>query len=579
MVAFWDKFALEWQDQESHVVRYAIDWLKTSEPAARVAFCALSGILCVAAATKTPEPRITSVTPAIATPGTAVTLRFRGAMLQTAHGIWSSFADVTTASVRYVEDSKTPGEGYLQADLAIAPAAASGRHTIRVITTSGLSNELPFEIITERVHSEQDIDKIRGAAVIAGVLSVPGETDTYWIDAAAGETWSFAAKAAAPGLDPALAIYVRSGSWFDEARMNRLASNDEPLHFPGLSSDASLTWRFEKAGRYAVVVSGFAGQGGPDAAYVLRAQRGTLPDPLLHPVPGKWWEERQFTRTLGARWLSDVAARAADSNAPGQVEMWDAVSATASELPVVAVPGLIRGRIDAPARTQAVSLRIEKPEHLVIEVETPRATMPRFNPVVRLLDASGHEMVTNVYTKRNNNGLYMMKMIQAKSTVVLRSPGVYRLEVRDITTDCAGEDFEFKVLVRRAVPHIGKVVVNENQVNLRPQSVAEVHVTADREEDFAGTVAFEVEGLPAGVSLLSGIANPVEKPPLPNGGRVERYTPRTQSSVLLLSAAGDAPATPQPVTIRIFARPVTDARLGSRLLVREMLLFVVSGSS
>jgi hypothetical protein len=32
---------------------------------------------------------------------------------------------------------------------------------------------------------------------------------------------------------------------------------------------------------------------------------------------------------------------------------------------------------------------------------------------VRLIAPGGGEVVTNVYTKRNNNGLYMMKMIQA----------------------------------------------------------------------------------------------------------------------------------------------------------------------
>ena len=93
-----------------------------------------------------------------------------------------------------------------------------------------------------------------------------------------------------------------------------------------------------------------------------------------------------------------------------------------------------------------MELKIDSPSEIVLEVETPKATMPRFNPVVRLLDSGGNEMVTNVYTKLNNNGLYMMKMIQAKSTVSLRSPGRYRVEIRDITTDCAGEDFEYRVL-------------------------------------------------------------------------------------------------------------------------------------
>ena len=69
--------------------------------------------------------------------------------------------------------------------------------------------------------------------------------------------------------------------------------------------------------------------------------------------------------------------------------------------------------------------------------------MPRFNPILRVLEPGGAEIVTNVHTKLNNNGLYMMKMIQAKTTVSLRNPGEYILEIRDITTDCSGDDFAY----------------------------------------------------------------------------------------------------------------------------------------
>ena len=44
------------------------------------------------------------------------------------------------------------------------------------------------------------------------------------------------------------------------------------------------------------------------------------------------------------------------------------------------------------------------------------------------------------------------------------------------------------------------------------------------------------------MSAIAGAPDPIEKPPLPNGGKLERYTPRTQNSALLLTASADVPS-------------------------------------
>ena len=72
------------------------------------------------------------------------------------------------------------------------------------------------------------------------------------------------------------------------------------------------------------------------------------------------------------------------------------------------------------------------------------------------------------------------------------------------------------MLIRPQIPHVGRVLLSEEQINVNRATSTELHLTVEREEDFAGTVAFEVRGLPAGISAGSGMANPVEKPPLPN---------------------------------------------------------------
>jgi hypothetical protein len=238
-------------------------------------------------------------------------------------------------------------------------------------------------------------------------------------------------------------------------------------------------------------------------------------------------------------------------------------------------PAVIEGRIERPAEAHRIKLKIDKPQDIAIEIETPAATMPRFNPVVLVMEPGGSEIATNVYTKLNNNGLYMMKMIQPKTTVSLQAPGEYTLEIRDITTDCAGPDFEYRVLVRPQIPHAGKIEVTEDRLNLRPGVAKAVNVVFDREESFSGVVALSMEGLPAGVTAIAGAPNPIEKPPLPNGGKLDRYTPRTQNSALLLTAAPDAAPSESPVTVRLIATPVSGQKLGRPIVIKELPLVIL----
>ena len=105
------------------------------------------------------------------------------------------------------------------------------------------------------------------------------------------------------------------------------------------------------------------------------------------------------------------------------------------------LPGVVEGCIGQPGEADVIRVKIEKAQDIAFEIETPEATLPRFNPVVRLLEPGGREIATDVYTKLNNNGLYMMKMIRAKTTLSIGAPGEYTMQIRDITTDCARAGF------------------------------------------------------------------------------------------------------------------------------------------
>ncbi|MEO6758053.1 MAG: hypothetical protein ABIO24_01270, partial [Saprospiraceae bacterium] len=283
-----------------------------------------------------------------------------------------------------------------------------------------------------------------------------------------------------------------------------------------------------------------------------------------------------FTRDFGTNWMAQLHDRGAHGVAPQSVETFRASKEGAGTLNVFTPPGIVEGRITQPGEVHLIQVKVDKAQDLAIEIETPEATLPRFNPIVRLLEPGGSEIVTNVYTKLNNNGLYMMKMIQAKTSFSLGAPGIYTLQIRDITTDRGGADFHYRVLVRPQIPHIGKLTAPMEHLNLRAGETRIVTVTLDREEEFGDSVALAAENLPAGVTAIPAMEKPLDRPPLPNGGKLERYTPKPQTASLLLVASPDATLSTEPARLRLVARAVINGQLQRAIPVAEIPMMVIA---
>lgn len=526
-----------------------------------------------------PDPKITSVFPLGGQSGTSWQAVIRGTGLSAARAIVLPEPGLRgrVVGVRTEEQSgaKDPPAIQLVDVEFTANAGVTGKHPFRLVGESGVTNELTLQLTDVPAVDEKSAAPLKQfPVVIHGRIEKPGESDTIWMEAKAGETLTFSATSGNSSLDPSLTILEQSGSWFDAGRLNSLAFNDEPLYFPGLSNDARLVHQFAKPGRYALQIRAFSGQGSPDHTYQVRIDSGTGPSPILHPVREPAWDERMFTRKIVSDWLARLARRGGQERSDEVVPVVQA-SSDAEGIAAAKAPVIVEGRIQKPAEIQRIQIQVDQPQDLAIEIETPEATMPRFNPVIRLLAPDGSEIVTNVYTKRNNNGLYMMKMIQAKSTFSVRAPGSYVLEIRDITTDVAGNDFRYRVLVRPQIPHLGKIEVTEDRLNLEPGEAKPLTIGLDREEGFSGLALVSVEGLPEGVTAVTGMANPVEKPPLPNGGRLERYVGKPQTASLMIVASPEAPLTGLPAKIRVIASAITDNRVTTRIVVKEMPLMVI----
>ena len=410
---------------------------------------ALSGIS--ANAGPLPEPNLSSLFPLGGRPGSQVDVTVRGRHLASARAVWFDSsglnAEIVSCETEGEEKPETEcepstgsGVDRLVLRISIDPNEKPGERRLRVVTPGGLSNSLPFWVHREPVlmESESAHELPDGAQALKpyplavhGRITRSGEVDDYSFHAPPGTSLRFQVVSS-PALDPAVTLYETSGGWFDPQGTRRIAFNDEEVFYPGSSTEPALSHRFDKGGTYFVRVSSFMGTASPDHAYLLRVvperdrgePAGSAQGP--EPVPADW-EERSWTRKLATDRMKTLWTRAVPSLAsrpgeePGSETAESAPGAKPdpfAPIPVVSLgggqsagteparitlPTLLTGMIQRPGQIHRVRFSAEVGDRIVLEVETPVKTVPLFNPYLKLVDADGVEVLTNVHSILNSN--------------------------------------------------------------------------------------------------------------------------------------------------------------------------------
>jgi hypothetical protein len=545
-----------------------------------------------------PDPRAISIHPFTGQRGTTFIAIVRGSGLTGASAVSIGKAPLTVTVERV--DAEPPSESsarnktpmdLVKLRVQAPPDAKPGRYPIRLITRNGISNALPLHIVDFPVLSEPAGDhETRDSAVAiaklpvayAGRLSRRGEADYYSFRAEAGQVLTFevisgfpqtaavGSAATIPNFDPALTIYEPGGSWFDPKRLNRIAYNDEPVWVFGKPTDAYLVHRFPKAGEYVLRVEAFAGQGGPDYSYELKVAPGELPQDR---VPGGRGgsDERDWTRRLDAARLSQLDKRGGKDRKEPSIETYRA----GPEPAVFKIPGTLEGALTHAGETHRARFHLDKPADIAFEIETPAAAPPYFNPIFRLLNNAGEEVASNVLAGKGACSGAMNKSMQPKTILPLRDTGDYTIEIREATADLAGADFQYRLQVRPQAPHVGQVKFDADAVNLGQGQAKTIKVSFDREEDYRGGVIVAAESLPPGISAVAGADFEPEKDRPPAIGKRERYAPRTDRVVLVLTAGADATVSTEPQDIRLVVRPLVDGKPGEILSSKTIPMMVL----
>jgi hypothetical protein len=528
------------------------------------------------------DPRAISIHPFAGQRGTTFIATVRGNGLAGARAATTGSAPVTISVESVESEAPNPSSrnksriDVVRLRVEAQPDAKPGRYPIRLITANGVSNALPLHIVDLPVVPEPsgEHERRESAVVISklpvaytGRLARRGETDYYSFHADAGQIITFEAISGLPQIaaagsaatianfDPALTIYEPAGSWFDSGRLNRIAYNDEPVWVFGQPTDAYLVHRFDKAGNYLVRVEAFAGQGGPDYSYELKVVPGALPQDQAPRGEGGW-DEHGWTRRLDAARLSQLGKRGGKDGPKPSIETY-----RAGPDPVTfKIPGTLEGVLGKPGETHRARFHLDKPADIAIEIETPAASPPYFNPIFRLLNNAGEEVASNIFAGKGACSGALTKSMQSKTILPLRDTGDYTLEIRDATADLAGADFRYRVQVRPQAPHVGQVKADADAMNLARGEAKMIRVSFDREEDYRGALTITAESLPPGVSMAAGADFEPEKDRPPVIGKRERYVPRTERVEVVLTAADNAAISSEPQSIRLLARPLVKRR-------------------
>ena len=115
------------------------------------------------------------------------------------------------------------------------------------------------------------------------------------------------------------------------------------------------------------------------------------------------------------------------------------------------IPGTLEGTLAEPGATHRARFHLDKPADIAIEIETPAAAPPFFNPIFRLLNNAGEEVASNIFAGKGACTGALTKSMQAKTILPLRDTG--RLYARD--PRCHGRSRRRGFSVSRAGPAAG----------------------------------------------------------------------------------------------------------------------------
>ncbi|MDA1013923.1 MAG: hypothetical protein O3A00_05645 [Planctomycetota bacterium] len=471
--------------------------------------CALLATLPLAAQ----SPAISSTSPQAVAPGKATDVVISGGNLVGVSGVWTSFKADATPSPDEKDNGKNAGRFVYRFN--VPTDVQVGVHGIRVVTDKGVSplrmilvDDLPSVAQAAGNTSQDKAQPLTLPIAVDG--SVANLSRHYFKFAVtAGQVVSFEVVARRMGtaLDPVIRILDAGG--------RELAYSDDA---PGLSGDAQLAYKFDKAGEYVVEVRDIQYRGG--GTFNFRLRMGDFPCVSVpYPMGVKRGsnasitfagssidsvQPTQFTVSNDAslEWVTVGAKRAGGKSSGFALLSVGSADEVLEKEPNDAPENATRvtlghqlnGRLEQARDEDRFIFAAKKGQKYKFTAFTRQQGSPA-DLLIRLLKTDGGQV-----GESEDVGT-------ADSALVYTFPadGDYSLVVRDLHRR-GGSDLAYRIGVTESEPGF-ELAASADAFNIPVGSTEMITVTAIR-SGYNGPIHLAVEGLPAGFACAPTVLGP-----------------------------------------------------------------------
>ncbi|MDF9826679.1 hypothetical protein M2447_000761 [Ereboglobus sp. PH5-10] len=398
------------------------------------------------------------------------------------------------------EKSKiTPAIGeQVAVKISIAPDAPPGNRELRLVTATGLTNALVFQVGALSECREPDSGKDENWVRIQKTVNdpdsrvkagrndappmavtlpttingriLPGEADRFCLKARRGQTLvvDVSARELLPYLADTVPGWMQSAvSMFDSSGKELRAAGDVQIH-----ADPVLRYEIPADGEYVLEIRDNLYRGRDDFVYRIRVGEPAL---LAKPAP-----------------TDNALAAQTPEKEPNN---------TPDDAQPVAPPVVIKGRIDEPGDIDVFRFEGKAGARVVAEVYARRLDSP-LDSLLIISDAAGNRIGFNDDHEDKGSGLNTHHA-DSYLAVTLPADGVYYAHIGD-TQQNGGGEYGYLLRISPPQPDFALRVV-PSTLNMRANATQPVTVYALRRDGFDGEITLTLKDASTGFSPGGGV--------------------------------------------------------------------------
>ena len=444
----------------------------------------------------------------------------------------------------YERSKITPAIGEkVTVQISIARDAAPGNREVRLVTATGLTNALVFQVgqlpECREPEPEQDNDWMRIQksindpdsrvksgrndappspvtlpATINGQI-LPGEVDRFRFQARKGQKVAIAvsARELLPYLADTVPGWLQATIALSDPKGKELTAADDIQIRP----DPVLRYEIPEDGDYVLAVKDNLYRGRDDFVYRIRIGEVSLIASILSHsrATAQTTAEKLSagTQTLNPRDKKPGGYPSSGRDKSGTVSniqpfqleplpetMEKEPNNTPGEAQPVTLPVIIRGHISQPGDMDVFRFDGRAGDQIVAEVNARRLDSP-LDSVLILTDAAGNRIGFNDDHEDKGSGLNTHHA-DSYLAVTLPAQGVYFVQIGD-TQQLGGAAYGYRLRISSPQPDFALRIV-PSTVNIRANATQPVTVFALRSDGFAGEIALGLKDAPPGFLLIGG---------------------------------------------------------------------------